>query len=203
MIKRPYLEENDEGDGTFGVGRKLEEEMIVNVSSPIGNHGSYFSSSSDFNKSSDGNALSFRRSNGFGPAEDKLGFPSMIYTTYPHPAPGAVTLTQSFDNRLSITTSPKTTLITPINGEMSPTEGTFDHQTKSGSETHVNDSARTETDGLNDQLPSHYPHENGTSPQDSVPTTPNSTSSALSTGNLYMYDIRFHYIEARRQRLVQ
>ena len=188
MIKRPYLEENDEGDGAFGVGRKSEEELIVKVSSPIGNNGSYFSSS-DFNKSSEGSALSFRRSNGFGPAEDKLGFPSMIYTTYPHPAPGAVTLTQSFDNRLSITTSPKTTLITPINGEMSPTEGTFEHQTKSGSEAHVNDSTRTEADGLNDQLPSHYTHENGTSPQDSVPTTPNSTSSVVSTGN---FCIHFH-----------
>jgi hypothetical protein len=155
--------------------------MIVNVSSPIGNHGSYFSSSSDFNKSGEGNVLAYRR-NGFSSAEDKLGFPSMIYTTFPHPTPGAVTLTQSFDNRLSTTISPKTTLITPINGEMSPTDGAFDHHAKSDSQQHINDSSMTDAASLNDQQSSDDPPENGTSPQGSVPTTPNGTSSVVSTG---------------------
>ncbi|CAB3990751.1 Hypothetical predicted protein [Paramuricea clavata] len=179
-IKRPYLEDNNDGDGTFTVGRKLEEEMVVNVSSPIGNHGSYFSSSSDLNKSSEGNVLAYRR-NGFSSAEDKLGFPSMIYTTFPHSAPGAVTLTQSFDNRLSTTTSPKTTLITPINGEMSPTDETFDHQAKSDNQPHANDSTMMEAASLNDQRSSDDPLENGSSHQGSVPTTPNSTSSVTLT----------------------
>ena len=178
-IKRPYLEDNDDGDSTFGVGRKPEEEMIVNVSSPIGNHNSYFSSSSDFNKSGESNVLTYRR-NGFASAEDKLGFPSMIYTTFSHSSPGAVTLTQSFDNRLSTTTSPKTTLITPINGEMSPTDETFDHQAKSESQPQINDGSVG--DAVNDHQSHDDLHENGTSPHGSVPTTPNGTSSVLSTG---------------------
>ena len=153
--------------------------MIVNVSSPIGNHNSYFSSPSDYNKSGEGNVLSYRR-NGFASADDKLGFPSMIYTTFSHSSPGAVTLTQSFDNRLSTTTSPKTTLITPINGEMSPTDETFDHQARSDSQPPVNDSSMA--DAVNDQQSNNDPHENGTSPYGSVSTTPNSTSSVISTG---------------------
>jgi hypothetical protein len=160
--------------------------MIVNVSSSIGNHGSYFSSSSDFNKSSEGNVLAYRR-NGFSSAEDKLGFPSMIYTTFPHSAPGAVTLTQSFDNRLPTTTSPKTTLITPINGEMSPTDETFDHQAKSDNQPHAIDSTMMEAASLNDQPSSDDPLENGSSHQGSVPTTPNSTSSVTLTGSSFIY----------------
>lgn len=192
-IKRPYLEENDDGEGSLGVGRKPEEEMIVNVSSPLGNQGSYFSSSSDFNKSNEGSILSYRRSNGYSPAEDKLGFPSMIYTTFPHPAPGAVTLTQTFDNRLSTTTSPKTTLIQPINGEMSPTEGTFENQAKSDNQPLMNESPIEEDPCLNDQSSSTNRLENGISSQNSVPTTPNSTSSVISTGKnitgLYYYEV--------------
>ena len=181
-IKRPYLEENDENDGTFGIGRKLEEEMIVNVSSPIGNHTSYFSSSGDFNKSSD--IMGYRRSNGFSSSDVKLGFPSMIYTTFPHPTPTAVTLTQSFDDKLSTTTSPKTTLITPINGEMSPVDGTFDHQAKFDGQPDVNGDSMTEDPTLESQTSGDDTPENGTSTQEIPPSTLNSTSSITSTGNI-------------------
>lgn len=160
--------------------------MIVNVSSPIGNHGSYFSSSHEFNKSSESNGIAIRRSNGFSTAEDKLGFPSMIYTTFPHPTPGAVTLTQSFDHRLSSTTSPKTTLIQPINGEMSPTDGTFaEHEAKSESQPHASDFGMTDATNLNDLPPNDNPPENATSPQSSLPSVPNSTSSVTPAGNLF------------------
>lgn len=175
-IKRPYLEDND--DSEFSVGRKPEEEIVVNVSSPIGNPGSYFSNAGDFNKPSE--SLQSYRRNGFS-SEDKLGFPSMIYTTFSHPAAGAVTLTQSFDNRLTTTTSPKTTLITPINGETSPTEPNFDHQTKSDSQSHASCSVMNET-ATNNQA-TNFPLENGGSHEESVENTPTSTSTVTSQGN--------------------
>lgn len=155
-IKRPYLEDNDESEVHYGVSRKIEEEMIVNVSSPLSSNNGYFASG-EFT-SNDSEALVIRRPNGFTSSEDKLGFPSMIYTTFSHP-PCAVTLTQSFDNRHTPATSPKTTLIEPINGQMSPSE---DCNYNNPSPSQENDSVMTEAPTATHLVTNHTT--SGTSP---------------------------------------
>lgn len=168
-IKRPYLEENEEDDSSFGVGRKPEEEMVVNVSSPIDHHGSYFTS--EFSKPNDGHSQTYRRSNGFS-SEDKLGLPSMIYSTFSHAPPNVATFVQTFDSRTITTTSPRTTLITPINGATSPVNGTFDHQSKAdNSDVCENDSNIID---MNDQGSAVTPISPRRSSSASAPTTPNS-----------------------------
>ena len=186
-IKRPYLEENDDSETQYNNGRKYEEEMIVNVCSPLTNENGYFTSG-ELNKSNDSESLLVRRANGFSSSDDKLGFPSMIYTTFSHQPTGAVTLSQSFDSRNTSTTLPKTTLIQPINGQMSPlAECNYTSSNAERSMEQGSDSAMTDiSDPPNSATMNHTTPDNVTSPQSLAEYTPNSTPVAMSSAGKAM-----------------
>lgn len=180
-IKRPYLEENGEGETQFGLGRKVEEEMIVNVSSPLTYENGYFNSC-DFNKSNESESLVTGRQNGFATSDDKLGFPSMIYTTFSH-SPAAVAVSQSFTDGHTPTASPKTTQIQPINSQMSPMEESKYDITKTGNVSQANNSTLAETPSAPHSVTTNHSTPPGiaTSPQSSAGYIVNCPPSADAT----------------------